>query len=93
MLDDTLEKYGITPENIYGVDEIGFQTEGGKEQERVFGPWKHREPQYQQHKGNRDNITAIVGISAVGDAPPPTIIFKGAAYQVKWKQNNPANAL
>src|ERR1700677_2084652 len=48
--------------------------------------------QYQQQDGNRENITVLVTIGADGSTLPPTIIFKGKAYQAIWKQDNPANA-
>jgi len=49
-------------------------------------------PQYPQRGGNRENITVIVTICADGTTTPPAVIFKGQAFQVKWKQDNPANA-
>jgi hypothetical protein len=90
LLQQTITDYGIEEECIYGTDEIGCNpAEGWKE--RVMGSRKPG-PQYQQHDGNRENITVIVTVCADGMSTPPAVIFKGQGYQVKWKQNNPADA-
>lgn len=90
LLGDTMKKYNIKEENIYAVDEMGCQPSGG-EDERVMGGRKHT-PQYQQRDGNRENITVIVNSCADGTSTPPAIIYKGSAFQAKWKQDNPADA-
>lgn len=90
LLGGTIDKYNIKPENIYGVDEVGIQPQGG-ERERVFGGRK-KTPQYQQRAGTRENITVLVTICADGTSQAPAVIFKGGAYQVKWVQDNPLNA-
>lgn len=90
LLGETIMKYDIKPATTYAADESGFQPAGG-ERERVMGSRK-KGPQYQQHDGNRENITIIVTICADGSATPPTVIYKGSAFQASWKQDNPANA-
>jgi hypothetical protein len=82
--------YGIEEECTYGSDEIGCNPAEGRK-ERVMGSRKPG-PQYQQRDGNRENVTVIVTICADGTSTPPAVIFKGQGYQVKWKQNNPADA-
>lgn len=52
-----------------------------------------KQVQYQQRDGNWENITVIVTIGTDGSSTPPAVIFKGKAYQAKWKQDNPTNAL
>jgi glycine cleavage system protein P-like pyridoxal-binding family len=89
LLGDTLTMYNIKPENIYGIDEVGIQPQGGK-WGQVIGGCK-KAPQYQQHRGTHENITVLVTICADGTSQAPAIIFKGGAFQVKWKQNNPLN--
>lgn len=91
ILGETIEKYSILPENIYGTDEIGIQTQGGGEHEYVFGARQKATP-YQQRSGTRENITVIVTICADGTSTPPAVIFKGKAYQPDWADNNPLNA-
>ena len=83
----------LLPENIYGSDETGFRTGEGSSNQKVVGPTGKR-IQHQQKTGNRENITVMVTICADGSSPvPPAVIFKGNKYLVKWKQQNPANAL
>ncbi|KAH9165070.1 hypothetical protein EDB89DRAFT_1858704, partial [Lactarius sanguifluus] len=38
---------------------------------------------------NRENITVLPTICADGTTLPPTVIYKGESFQVKWLQNNP----
>jgi hypothetical protein len=80
----------IDPECMYAADESGFQS-GIGQKERVFGA-AGKKTQHQQRSGDRENITAIVTICGDGTAPPPTVIFKGEGFQVRWKQDNPLNA-
>ena len=80
----------ITPDLIWGADETGFQEGiGGKE--RVVGP-RGKKVQHQQRGGDRENITAMIGICADGTSIPPAVIFKGQSFQTRWKQDNPLNA-
>ena len=83
----------LLPENIYGSDETAFRTGEGSSNRKVVGPAGKR-IQHQQKTGNRENITVMVTICADGSSPvPPAVIFKGSKYLVKWRQDNPANAL
>ncbi|RDB28659.1 Pogo transposable element with KRAB domain [Hypsizygus marmoreus] len=91
LLEDTLTKYKIQRHNTYGVDEVGCQPYG-EETEWVVGDASTSGPQYEVKSGNRETITVLATICADGTSTPPAIIFKGKAYQVKWAQDNPANA-
>jgi hypothetical protein len=90
LLQEMITKYEVKQHNMYGVDEMGCQPQGG-EREHVFGRKKNG-PQYQQRGGNRENVTVIVTICTDGTATSPSVIFKGSAFHVKWNQENPANA-
>ncbi|TFK20621.1 hypothetical protein FA15DRAFT_707923 [Coprinopsis marcescibilis] len=90
LLKKALEDYNIKPHNIYGVDEVGCQPYRS-DHKHVIGPQRSG-LEYQQRTRNRKNITIIVSICANGSSLPPAMIFKGKGYQIKWKQNNPANA-
>jgi len=93
VLDTGDDGGSLLPKNIYGSDETGFQTGTGLSNRKVVGPAGKR-IQHQQKTGNRENITVMVTICADGSLPvPPAVIFKGNKYLVKWKQDNPANAL
>lgn len=92
MLGEIIEKYMIKPKNIYRSDEVSIQAQGQGECEFVFSPRTKAAP-YQQHSGLHESITVIVTICADGSTTPPAVIFKGSAYNVKWGDNNPLNAL
>ena len=59
--------------------------------ERVIGP-AGAKMQHQQRSGNRKNITVLPTICADGTSLPPTVIYKGEAFQTKWLQENPLDA-
>lgn len=84
----------IAPECTWAMDESGFQANGGEGagNTKVIGR-TGKKIQYQQQGGSRENITVLVTIGADGSALPPAILFAGKGYLVKWKQDNPANAL
>ena len=84
------ETYNIPDELVYGADETGIQTGIGTT-ERVVGPAGSK-IQHQQRNGNRENITILPTICADGTSVPPTVIYKGEAFQTKWLQENPLDA-
>ena len=91
LLGDTVRKYDITEDRTWGVDEIRIQG-SMKMPERLMGAQKLG-PQYQQRDGDCENITVLKTICADGTTILPAVIYKGATYQVKWAQDNLANAL
>ncbi|KDQ51976.1 hypothetical protein JAAARDRAFT_139412, partial [Jaapia argillacea MUCL 33604] len=95
LLGKTLERGDagkpIAAECCWGVDKSGFQSGLGDTQEKAIRG-KGKKIQYQQRDGDRENITVIVTIGADSSSIPPAVIFKGKAYQSKWKQDNPAEA-
>jgi hypothetical protein len=82
----------IAPECTWAMDEVGFQANGDEGYTKIIGA-TGKKVQYQQQAGTRENITVLVTIGANGDALPPAVLFAGKGYLVKWKQDNPANAL
>ena len=91
LLDKLITKHNLIPENMHGTDGVGTNT-ANSEREWVIGGWKCVGPQYQQQGGNHENITIMVIIPGDGSSIPPAVIYKGLAFQVWWKQDNPANA-
>jgi len=91
LLEETLKKYNIKPENMYGSDEVGVQLRGQGERHYVFGPRTKAAPR-ELTGGTRENVTVICTICADGTSVPPGIIFKGQAYNIKWAGNNPLDA-
>ncbi|KZV67728.1 DDE-domain-containing protein [Peniophora sp. CONT] len=90
LLYSTVEEYNIAPECIAGSDEIGFNS-ALIQRGRAIGP-KGRKVLYQRNDGPRENITVIATILADGTTIPPSVIYKGDGYQVRWSENNPLNA-
>ena len=92
LLKEVREEYDIADELVCGADETGVQTGIGVT-ERVIGP-AGAKMQYQQRSGNRENITVLPTICADGtsESLPPTVIYKGEAFQMKWLQENPLDA-
>ena len=90
-LERLFEIYKFKREACFGSDEIGIMARGS-DRERVITSRKRKGPQYQQRAGTQENTTVIVTICADGTSIPPTVIFKGAAYQVSWGDDNPLNA-
>ncbi|KAI0039390.1 hypothetical protein FA95DRAFT_1027873 [Auriscalpium vulgare] len=91
LVNKTVAEYNIIPELTWGTDEAGFNPALADKQ-RAIGR-SGRKVLYQQRNGIRENITVIATICGDGTSLPPAVIFKGQAYQVRWKQNNPLNAL
>lgn len=90
LLRKLLTELGCEAGDIWGTDESGFMT-GIGQRERVIGR-KGRKIQHQQRNGSRETITVIPAICADGSTIPPAVIYKGQAFNVKWKQDNPLNA-
>lgn len=90
LLGGMVTKYDISEELTWGTDEIGVTGTSGQS-ERVMGG-RRKGPHYQQIGGSRENTTVIVTICADGTSTAPAIIFKGQAFQAKWRQDNPADA-
>jgi hypothetical protein len=91
VLEESYKQYKFKEKTIFGSDEVGVLARGS-ERERVIASQKQKGPQYQQRAGTRENTTVIVTICADGTSIPPTVIFKGAAYQVSWGEYNPLKA-
>ncbi|KAF5360338.1 hypothetical protein D9756_005089 [Leucocoprinus leucothites] len=90
LLKEQVVDAGIHPSDIYGMDESGFLT-AYSGMERVYGP-QGTKTQHKQGGGDRENITAIVTICADGSTIRPLIIHKGKLINLKWTNNNIANA-
>jgi hypothetical protein len=90
LLKEVREEHDIPDDLVYGADETGIQTGIGVT-ERVIGP-AGAKIQHQQRSGNRENITVLPTICADGTSVPPTVIYKGEAFQTKWLQANPLDA-
>ena len=74
-----MEEYHITAENIYNVDEKGFLIGIGSKMRRIMTREAYEQGICQQSSqdGNREFITLIAYVSALGIAIPPTLLYKG----------------
>lgn len=89
---ETQEKYGIIPENDYGMDEsnimVGFS---GKQQ--VVGRAGAKQ-QHSRRDGSRESYTVVETICADGTVLKPSIIYKAKQFAKEWglPENNPIKA-
>lgn len=91
LVEKFIVKAGISPENIYGMDESGFPTAyAGKE--RVVGA-RGTKKQHKQGGADRENVTAVVTICADGTEVRPLLIFKGKNIKEAWVRGNDIDAL
>lgn len=91
LLGETLEKYNISQENIYGSDETGFLLRK-LTSNIVIGP-VNQKIVYEVGPENRENVTVLCTICADGTSLPPLVIFKGKHFFVRWGEDNPLNCL
>ncbi|CAA7270386.1 unnamed protein product [Cyclocybe aegerita] len=80
------------PENHKAWCDLVENANGDEGEERVIGG-AGKNVQYQQQAGTRETTTVIVNICADGTAIPPAVLFSGKGFAVRWKQDNPAEAM
>ena len=81
---DTIQEYGILPEDIYNFDETGFAMGLCATAKVITGSDRYSRPHLLQ-PGNREWVTAIEAVNATGWALPSYIIFKASTYiQEGW---------
>ncbi|KAL1960690.1 hypothetical protein VTO42DRAFT_6520 [Malbranchea cinnamomea] len=85
LVQNTIEKYGILPEDIYNFDEVGFLMGMIETTRVVTGSEKNLRPSLTQ-SGNREWVTVIQGVNASGWCLPPMFIVKGKNHQASWYQ-------
>ena len=90
LVDEFIVKAGVSPENIYGMDESGFPP-SDQGVRRVIGG-RGTKTQHAQGGANRENVTVLVTICADGTTVSPMIIFKAKNFQVRWRNDNVAGA-
>jgi len=77
---NTRAKYGILDNDIYNFDESGFLM-GVISRTIVVTSSEAKNPPKGLQPGNREWITVIQGVSALGRAIPPFVIFAGKFHQ------------
>jgi hypothetical protein len=83
LVQNTKAKYGIQDEDTYNFDETGFMMGVISTGAVVTAAERRGRPKTVQ-QGNREWVTAIQGINAMGWAIPPFIIFAGKHHLSAW---------
>jgi len=83
LVRNTIAKYGITDDDIYNFDEIGFMM-GIIATAKVITASERRYRPKAVQPGNREWVTVIQGVNAQGWAIPPFIIFAGQYHLSAW---------
>ena len=86
---ETIEKNGIVAEDIYNMDETGFQMGVTSTAKVVCGLETKQSHVKALQPGNREWVTAIVAVNAAGWSLPPQIIFAAANHQSLWYYDLP----
>jgi hypothetical protein len=86
LVANTIAKYGIVASDIYNFDETGFLM-GQITPELVVTSSERRGKVKQNQPGNRDWVTVIQAVGALGYVLPPFIIFKGLNHLESWYQD------
>ena len=71
---EVIDDYGIQPDDLWNMDETGFQIGYGKQ---GFCVTKGRKARPIAIPTNRETATAIEAISAAGEVIQPFLILKG----------------
>jgi len=86
LLSNTIMEFSIVPELLLAMDESNTFIDKSTRRFKVIGIAKKRAQALLKDE-NRESVTLIPLISAVGHCYPPTIIFKGK--QIRGKDNLP----
>ncbi|OWY51599.1 putative transposase [Alternaria alternata] len=81
-------KYGILDEDTYNFDETGFQIGVGGSVKVVTASERRSRPLGVQ-PGDREWVTLIAGINAMGWSIPPFLDLKAKHHDQAWYHNNP----
>lgn len=73
----TIQRYSILEKDIYNMDETGFQMGVASTAKVICGSETRDSHAKSIQPGNREWITIIIAINAVGSVLPPQIIFAG----------------
>ena len=86
LVHNTIQKYGILEQDIYNMDETGFQMGVISTARVICGSETHNRHAKSIQPGNREWATIIIAINATGWALPPSFILAGKKHQSQWFQ-------
>ena len=81
---ETIQRYGILEQDIYNMDESGFQMGVASTAKVICGSETRDSHAKSIQPGNREWITIIIAINTSGSALPPQIILAGKKHQSQW---------
>ena len=81
-LERVVQKFDILPENIYNMDETGFNI--GDFEARHVVVDTSVQTRYQAQPAQQEWVTAIECICADGSSIPPLMIFTGETFVWQW---------
>jgi hypothetical protein len=87
LVKNTVAKYGVVDADIYNFDETGFMM-GIISTGMVVTSTERRSGIKMVQPGNREWITVIQGVNALGWTIPPFIIVSGKYHLSTWYQNS-----
>ena len=88
LVQNTKAKYGILDDDVYNFDETGF-TIGQAGSVVVVTASERRHRPLGLQPGDREWISVILGINAMGWAIPPFFIFKAKSHDQSWYDEVP----
>lgn len=72
-LQRTIEEHGVTHEDIWNLDEIGFQI--GVERDQWIITQDHNNKRYANSNTNREHVSVVETINPAGSSIPPFICY------------------
>ena len=88
LVKNMIAKYGVVDADIYNFDETGFMM-GIIATGMVVTSSERRSGVKMVQPGNREWVTVIQGVNALGWTVPPYIIVSGKYHLSTWYQNSP----
>lgn len=83
------QRYGILNEDIYNMDEAGFQMGVISTAKVICGSETRESKAKELQPGNREWATSIICVNSTGWALPPQIILAGKKHQPQWYSSIP----
>ena len=80
-----MDEHKIIPENIWNVDEKGFLIGVGSKMRRIMSREAYKAGRCRQstQDRNREFITLIACVSAIGKRIPATLLYKGMSRDLQ----------
>lgn len=83
LVQNTIQKYGIIPADIWNFDETGFAMGVTSSQYIICSAEYHGKRKVLQ-AGSREWVTVVEAINAEGGILPPYLILKGKVFLERW---------